>query len=215
MIETVYLRIIQALLTLSMRIIRGLKKALYQLKRLMMENRNILKRNCGIFNKKYGCTNVSVCELFGNSRTIEFTSPKKGYRRYFLNCSSIPINRTRELLLGFFHKDKSVLFFAVLVHNFLNIDSDGKIYPCHLLIDKKEKYLLGDLTSFNKDEFESKRLRFSEKVNKKSYEQCKKSVIFRGIVLNVLQRKENFNFKDCKKMNENALEIYEELAKSN
>ncbi len=44
MIETVYLRIIQALLTLSMRIIRGLKKALYQLKRLMMENRNILKK---------------------------------------------------------------------------------------------------------------------------------------------------------------------------
>lgn len=122
--------------------------------------------------KKYGCTNVSVCKLFGNSRTIEFTSPKKDIED-ILNCSSIPINRTHELLLGFFTKTNQC-YFCSAGTQLLNIDSDGKIYPCHLLIDKKEKYLLGDLTSFNKDEFESKRLRFSEKVNKKSYEQCKK-----------------------------------------
>lgn len=160
--------------------------------------------------KKYGCTNVSVCELFGNSRTIEFTSPKK-YIEDILNCSSIPINRTRELLLGFFTKTNQC-YFCSAGTQLLNIDSDGKIYPCHLLIDKKEKYLLGDLTSFNKDEFESKRLRFSEKVNKKSYEQCKKC----NISWNCSQcfaAKEDFNFKDCKKMNENALEIYEELAR--
>lgn len=160
--------------------------------------------------KKYGCTNVSVCELFGNSRTIEFTSPKKDIED-ILNCSSIPINRTRELLLGFFTKTNQC-YFCSAGTQLLNIDSDGKIYPCHLLIDKKEKYLLGDLTSFNKDEFESKRLRFSEKVNKKSYEQCKKC----NISWNCSQcfaAKENFNFKDCKKMNENALEIYEELAR--
>ncbi len=160
--------------------------------------------------KKYGCTNVSVCELFGNSRTIEFTSPKKDIED-ILNCSSIPINRTRELLLGFFTKTNQC-YFCSAGTQLLNIDSDGKIYPCHLLIDKKEKYLLGDLTSFNKDEFESKRLRFSEKVNKKSYEQCKKC----NISWNCSQcfaAKEDFNFKDCKKMNENALEIYEELAR--
>lgn len=128
-----------------------------------------------------------------------------------MNCSSIPINRTRELLLGFFTKTNQC-YFCSAGTQLLNIDSDGKIYPCHLLIDKKEKYLLGDLTSFNKDEFESKRLRFSEKVNKKSYEQCKKC----NISWNCSQcfaAKENFNFKDCKKMNENALEIYEELAR--
>lgn len=160
--------------------------------------------------KKYGCTNVSVCELFGNSRTIEFTPPKKDIED-ILNCSSIPINRTRELLLGFFTKTNQC-YFCSAGTQLLNIDSDGKIYPCHLLIDKKEKYLLGDLTSFNKDEFESKRLRFSEKVNKKSYEQCKKC----NISWNCSQcfaAKENFNFKDCKKMNENTLEIYEELAR--
>lgn len=146
--------------------------------------------------KKYGCTNVSVCKLFGNSRTIEFTSPKKDIED-ILNCSSIPINRTHELLLGFFTKTNQC-YFCSAGTQLLNIDSDGKIYPCHLLIDKKEKYLLGDLTSFNKDEFESKRLRFSEKVNKKSYEQCK-SVIFRGIVLNVLQQKKILILKIVKK----------------
>lgn len=87
--------------------------------------------------KKYGCTNVSVCELFGNSRTIEFTSPKKDIED-ILNCSSIPINRTRELLLGFFTKTNQC-YFCSAGTQLLNIDSDGKIYPCHLLIDKKEK----------------------------------------------------------------------------
>ena len=160
--------------------------------------------------KKFDCRNVTVCELFGDSRNIEFTDPKKDIKD-ILTCSSIPINRTRELLMGFFTKTNQC-YFCSAGTQLLNIDSDGKIYPCHLLIDKGEKYVLGDLVSFDKDKFESNRLRFSNIMNKKSYKKCSNCSISWNCV-QCFAAKEKINFKDCKRMEDNALEIYEEIAK--
>lgn len=160
--------------------------------------------------KKFDCRNVTVCELFEDSRNIEFTDPKKDIKE-ILTCSSIPINRTRELLMGFFTKTNQC-YFCSAGTQLLNIDSDGKIYPCHLLIDKGEKYVLGDLVSFDKDKFESNRLRFSNIMNKKSYKKCSNCSISWNCV-QCFAAKEKINFEDCKRMEDNALEIYEEIAK--
>ena len=160
--------------------------------------------------QKFKCSNVSVCELFGNSRNTEFTDPKKDIED-ILKSASIPINRTRELLLGFFTKTNQC-YFCSAGTQLLNIDSDGKIYPCHLLIDKGEKYVLGNLMSFNKDEFEKKKSKFNNIMNKKSYDKCRNCSISWNCAQCYAAR-EGFDFINCKKMEDNAFAIYDEIAK--
>ena len=160
--------------------------------------------------RKFNCSNVTVCDLFGSSRSIEFTDPKADIEE-ILRSTNIPVNRTRELLLGFF-THTTQCYFCSAGTQLINIDSDGKIYPCHLLIDKGKKYVLGDLNSFDKDEFEMKRKKFSSILKKCSYSKCRNCVVSWNCT-QCFAAKENFNFYDCNKMQENAFEIFEEIAK--
>lgn len=157
----------------------------------------------------FGCRNVSVCELFGESRQIKFTNPHDDVTE-ILESEYIPINRTREVLMGFFKKVDQCFFCSAGVQ-LINIDSDGKIYSCHLLIEKGDKYVLGSLNDFNKDLFELKRKEFIKLLNKKSYKKCY-SCMMSWNCLQCFAAKEKFDFKNCSEMNENGLEVFETIA---
>ncbi|WP_307408251.1 radical SAM/SPASM domain-containing protein [Breznakia pachnodae] len=159
--------------------------------------------------KTFGCRNISVIDLFGESRQIKFTNPKKDIKEIIDN-EYIPISRTRELIIGFFTKVNQC-FFCSAGTQLINIDSDGKIYPCHLLIDKGNKYLLGNLNNFDSISFESKRQEFIRLLDKNSYSKCR-GCFMSWNCAQCFAAKESFSFKDCSLMKKNGLEIFEEIA---
>lgn len=158
---------------------------------------------------EFECTNIAVCNLIGDEKTCYKVNPKKEIEEILQN-NYIPINKTKELLIGFFSKVNQY-FFCSAGSQLINIDSDGKIYPCHLLIDKKDKYVLGDLVNFNKLEFDSNRYNFIKNLDKDNYEKCSSCCISWNCA-KCYGAKEKFDFENCEIMLSTYMEIFEEIA---
>jgi uncharacterized protein len=129
---------------------------------------------------------------------------------YYLN------NDLRKFVSNFVSKKNSPTYCSA-GSGLLQIDSDGKIYPCHLLIDKKDKYYLGDVYNLDFDDLLEKREIFLKNMTKNN-DRCR-TCVNRWNCSPCFSEYKGKNWGNCKQLKNRTLEAFdlmgEEIEKGN
>ena len=161
----------------------------------------------------FKCDRISICDLFKTDKKFENVNEELKQLKenpYYLN------NDIKKFIANFVSKKNSSTYCSA-GSGLLQIDADGKIYPCHLLIDKKDKYCLGNVNDLEFDDLLKKREIFLQNMTKDN-NQCR-SCVNRWNCSPCFSEHEGINWKLCKSVQNRTLEnfdlIGEEIEKGN
>lgn len=161
----------------------------------------------------FKCDRISICDLFKTDKQFENTKEELKWIKenpYYLN------NDLKKFISNFVSK-KETSTYCSAGSGLLQIDADGKMYPCHLLIDKKDKYCLGDINNLNFDNLLKKREIFLENMTKDN-DRCR-TCVNRWNCSPCFSECEGIHWDNCKWLKNRALEnfdlIGEEIDKGN
>ena len=110
-----------------------------------------------------------------------------------------------NLLVSFFSHHKSN-FFCNAGNKTLHLDSDGKLYPCQLLIENQ--YELGNLYDFCQNDFEKKCYEFQNHIRKINCQSCYLKTICSHCYAHTIQ----MNEQNCNRKLKYADQIFEKTA---
>lgn len=156
--------------------------------------------------KEFNCNNIAVCDLLkGKERNFNIDQEIENFVQKPYTLS----NEVTSTIINFFSRNNTTRFCSAGSH-LIQIDSDGTLYPCHLLIDKGDKYKLGNIQNFDVDTFNKKRNEFIKILEKDNYVNCK-NCIASWTCAKCYAENEEIVQEDCIAKQNRMLELFEEL----
>lgn len=158
---------------------------------------------------------VSIMDLFQNSTSNEmldvyYSGNTDNELEEIIKGDHVKDTFTKDIIVNFFRKF-GTHFYCSSGSQLINIDSDGIIYPCHLLIDKEDRYVLGDLNDFDNLEFSENRQQYLKKLDKNNYTICDNCEC-QWVCKHCFARTESFSYNLCDMKRKKQDEVFEKLS---
>lgn len=153
----------------------------------------------------FNCDRISICDLFGSKKKFENMNLELNEileNPYYAN------NELKKFISNFVSKKENSSFCSA-GSGLLQIDVDGSIYPCHLLIEKKDKYCLGNVNKIDLDYLLQKRELFLNNM-KKDNEKCR-NCFNRWNCSPCFAENEGINYSSCEEFKKRTLDSFDLL----